>query len=739
MQLLILESPNKIRDVQKYTEEIGQPCVVKATYGHILDLPPMSVGVCVDLKTFSPTHLVPRDDAGREHILQLQQAIAKATKVIVATDPDREGEAIAAEIWSWIPASKACRATFEEITLRGVQRGLANISPTLNRGAADAASARRIIDRLAGWNATSVVFDKLRQQKGVSAGRLQSAALRLVVERFRDNQNFKPLSTYGLRVRLRTANGQEFTACLLDGKNGPRVFQTQSEAQAVARPNLAVIAKVEATKKQQKPRPPFEATSWLQVAQKTLRLNVKDATAAIQALFEQGHTTYPRTDTVRVSPDGIQWARDEITRRLGADYLPPIPWEHKDSGNAQGAHEAIRPTIPHQPADLDARQAGQWASAYALIEARFLASQAAARIIEQTKVLISADGMTFEASGQVELFPGWKRLLATDEHEESDKQPHVASESEDESESLPPLHTGDQLSVVGIEVTTNTTRPKPLFNQASLVAELKRLGIGRPSTYPTIVPLLLSRGWVIEQTPPTTDKRRKKADSLLPVLVPQAVAFSLSDFLATAFPSLVDYEFTAAMEAQLDEIEAHKTSRLDVASTWWARFEKELCLARLIKPLTPERLDLGRCPKCTGEGRTGHLRLIKGVSPKNNEPYEFAGCDQDSKDRKPCGFTAPTQNGSLIDPVPCPACGTRLRPVRRKDGGHSLLCGTCPGNKWHLADSGWKIVDAPVCPKCKQPMAHRERSNHKGQFFWGCFSCKQFMDSDVFGASSRRR
>ena len=261
MQLLILESPNKVKDVQRYTEQLGQPCLVKATCGHILDLPPMARGACVDLKTFAPTELVPRDAAGFDRIAHLKQAITQATKVIVATDPDREGEAIAAEIWPWIPPSKAFRATFEEITLRGVEHGLNNMSPSLNRSAADAAAARRIIDRLAGWHATSVVFEKLRHLKGVSAGRLQSATLRLVVDRYRETQQFKPTSTYGIRLKLRSPTGQEFAARLLDSDNSQRIFPTQAEASAFAHPKSAAVASVDAAKKDQKPRPPFEATS----------------------------------------------------------------------------------------------------------------------------------------------------------------------------------------------------------------------------------------------------------------------------------------------------------------------------------------------------------------------------------------------------------------------------------------------------------------------------------------------
>jgi len=734
MQLLILESPNKVKDVQRYTEQLGQPCLVKATCGHILDLPPMARGACVDLKTFAPTELVPRDAAGFDRIAHLKQAITQATKVIVATDPDREGEAIAAEIWPWIPPSKAFRATFEEITLRGVEHGLNNMSPSLNRSAADAAAARRIIDRLAGWHATSVVFEKLRHLKGVSAGRLQSATLRLVVDRYRETQQFKPTSTYGIRLKLRSPTGQEFAARLLDSDNSQRIFPTQAEASAFAHPKSAAVASVDAAKKDQKPRPPFEATSWLQVAQKALHLNVKDASAAIQGLFEQGQTTYPRTDTVRVSIDAIEWARAEILRRFGPQYLPPTPIEHKDRGPSQGAHEAIRPTIPHQSFELDARRTGSWSAAYALIEARFLASQAASRIVEQTKVIISADGSSYEVSGQVEIFDGWKRVLSTDAQEEPEK-PEQGRALDEEQDALPPLKPGDQLSIVGLEIITITTKPKPSFTQAGLVAELKRLGIGRPSTYPTIVPLLLSRGWVTEHAPPAQAKRKKKAADGLSILVPEPVALELADFLATAFPSLVDYSFTAAMEDQLDQIDSQKNSRLDVSAAWWRRFEQELSTARGIKARTQERPDLGPCPKCQSDGRAGRLRLIKGS--KDDRAFEFAACDQDSKENHSCGFTSQTENGALIQLLKCPACSSLMRPVRRRDGGHSWVCSACPDTKWFLADSNWKIVRSPVCPKCSNPMTHRERSDHKGDFFWGCYSCHSFTDADVFGAIIR--
>ena len=459
MDLIVLESPNKIKDVESYARALGLDVRAVATVGHLLDLPPMAEGPAIDTRAFSLDRLQPRDPRAFQRIEQIRAAIGQADRVIVATDPDREGEAIAAEVWAWIPPRKAWRATFEEITRSGVERGLREMRPSLNTPAVQAAHARRAIDRLAGWHATAVAFEKLRQHRGVSAGRLQSAALRLVVERHREQESFSSTTTFGVRAKLRTASGVELFARLTDADGVPVVFSASSEAQAVTIPGRLTVTAVDAKKKEQRPRPPFEASSWLQVACKALGVSVKDATQHIQTLFEAGLTTYPRTDTVRVSDEAIAWARAEIERRFGAAYLPPVPWTHKDGGSSvvQGAHEAIRPTIPHDPADLAERSVGPWGRVYGLIEARFLASQAAARVVDETTVRIGSGDSLFVARGLVETFDGWKRVLATDAEEETDSPTNGQAVSSDDEEDgrLPALAAGDELEVVSTEITTS--------------------------------------------------------------------------------------------------------------------------------------------------------------------------------------------------------------------------------------------------------------------------------------------
>ena len=303
--LIVLESPNKIGEVRKYAEKFGLAAKVTATVGHLLDLPPMSTGPGVDTARFVAIRLEPRNaDAGRR-IGWLRGAIDEADRVIVATDPDREGEAIAAQVWQWIPPGKAWRATFEEITAAGVARGLAAMRPELNAAAVEAAATRRIVDRLAGWHATAVVFDKLRKHKGISAGRLQSAALRLVVERYREHESFRSTTTFGVRLRVRSAAGAEFSVALLDDDGAPKTFTDKSAAEAHSVPERLKVRSVEAEKKSQKPRPPFDAPSWLQVAQKALGLTVKDGKTPGQDAAVQEPAQLVRHEARQRAPVGL--------------------------------------------------------------------------------------------------------------------------------------------------------------------------------------------------------------------------------------------------------------------------------------------------------------------------------------------------------------------------------------------------------------------------------------------------
>ena len=729
MDLIILESPNKVADVEKYARKCGLEARATATVGHLVDLPPMRDGAAVRLETFTAGQLVPRDKQAANRIARLKADIAKADRVIVATDPDREGEAIAAQVWPWIPKGRAWRAHFHEITATGIARGLSEMTRVLDSHAVDASVTRRMIDRLAGWHASALAFEKLPGHRGVSAGRLQSAALRLVVERFREHKAFEPVVTFGVTIRLRTSTGEEFSAELSSSGRVCR-FPARAEAESIRVPGKVIAQRVVTSQRSEGPRPPFEASSWLQVAQKALGLSIKDATAATQGLFETGSTTYPRTDCVRVSDDAINWAREELLRRFGPKYVPAVPWQHGRMGaGVQGAHEAIRPTLDEHES-LKRRRAGKWGAAYALIESRFLASQAAARELDRTVVTFEGGEMEFTSRGEVELFGGWRDVLGDDPKEESANA--QASDEVEDAGPLPRLVAGMAITVLGAEITSHVSKPKPLFTQASLIAELKRRGIGRPSTYQSVVPILLSRFWAEErigsdgsETSRSKERRRK-----LPVLVPTRVGTSLADFLAAAVPSLVNYEFTATVEGDLDQIEAGTCTRVQVGHRWWEAFQAEIEGAKVLPSRKLERPLLGECPKCLQEGRPGKLRLIKGVSRTSGKAYEFAACDADEMDVKVCGYTASAEKGKLQRQAACPECGAAMKPIRRRDGGHSLVC---VRDGWFLADKRWVVVRAPRCPRCAGAMTHRERSGAQGFFFWACFADGAFVDADAFG------
>lgn len=728
--LILVESPNKVKHVQHYAQEAGVAAVVMGTVGHMLDLPPMKDGDCVDKVSFEPTALVPRNESAERILAHIEAAARKAAKVIVASDDDREGELIAEEAWSRIPAGKAVRAVFKEITRKGVAAGLKAVAQKAapDHGRIEAAKARRLVDRLFGWHATNATFQKLRQHSGLSAGRVQSIAARLVVERTREHDAFKPREYFTLWARLRKGD-QEFVARVKQGGEVVSV-DTREQAQAINLPGSATCTFAEAKEMRRKPRPPFTNSTWLQTAQKALRMPVAKSSEAIQRLFEEGATTYPRTDSVRVDAGAVAWAREEIARRFGAEYVPEKPWEHKDRAGAQGAHEALRPTKP----GIEIQ--GENAEAFRLIEARFLASQAAAQVVEQTILQFETEGgLVLEARGTVERFAGWRRVLATDAAEEEDGGKSQAEEDDDEEGTLPRIEKGDEVEILELIVKPGTTKAPALYTQAALVADLERKGIGRPSTFKSMVQLVLDRGFVIEEEP-AKPKNTKKGEAVIPFLRPVEKGYDLVDFLVKAFPSCMDYAFTAGLETTLDRIEEGQQERRAFLAEFWASLEADLGRVAEIPVSRPERKDLGACPKCAAEGRSGRLRLFKGTAAATGKPYEFAACDVDTKDSKICGHTAQTKDGELAKAEPCPQCAVGMKAVTKKDGSHSLLCAA---HGWHLAGKDWRLVKAPACPKCKAAMGHHSKKADPSAFFWGCFTCKEFQESDKFGKVTKAK
>jgi len=784
--LILVESPNKCAHVQEYAEAAGLNSVqVIGTAGHLYDLPPMGKELGLIPETWEPTEWVPsgRDDADRarkqETINRIKKAAEGSNRVIVATDDDREGEGIASQVWRIVPKGKATRVIFKEITPAGVKAGLAASASDLNWNLVAAQQARRALDRIAGHYGTKLVKQKLGRG---SAGRVQSVTTRLVVDRTRAFDAFQPVDTFGVFARLR-AEGKEFTARVADKDGNPLTFPTKSEADALTLESNASVLAVISEERDVKPKPPFTASTWLQVAGKGLKWPVAKATTAIQSLFETGSTTYPRTDSVRVAPEAITWAREEIARRFGSEYVPATPNDFKDRQGAQGAHEAIRPTIPDEKGR---KHAAEWSPAFELIQARFLASQASAQRISNTTATIDAGTYNLIAKGKVELFPGWKKVLSLDAEEETESKGEATEEDEDKS-GLPPLSEGMQCEILGLEVKTFRTKPQPLFTEPALVAELERRGVGRPSTFNKMVTTIVTKGYVIECDPPTKTKS-KKGEEGLKFLRPSDEGYSLTDFLAKAIQVLVDPTWTGRIEEGLDKIENGSLPKITFLNKVNEGIQSCLEGAKSIPNAPRERKIFGPCPKCLAEGREGMLQLIIGAKadktkyefagcsldtresqpcgyraqtqngelwlrkilgpcPKcaaegrngilelvsgtraDNSKYEFAGCSLDTKDSKPCGYMGDTLNGELRKPELCQTCKKPMKLKHKKDGTFSLVCDE---HGWFTADKNGKIVTPPKCPKCSKPMKFAKRKDTEDHFY-GCFDCHEFMDADKWG------
>ncbi len=740
MDLIIVESSVKVPSVTEYAKAAGLTGVrVMATGGHLLDMPPMGEGLCINLATWEPTRLVPRDDHAAQRMGRIETAIASADRVFVASDLDREGEGIASELWDRIPASKRYRVEFATITPRGIKEGIDN-PRSLKTDLVEAFLARRLLDRFFGFYASALTFEKMPGFK-TSAGRVQSPALRLVWERWKAWLAFKPETYFTVSARLRHVGAggiiRDFTATV--SKDGKALsFPTELEAGAFGLPLTLTCVSVEGREKEQKPRPPFNTSAWLQVAQKALRMPIANATNTIQALFDAGSTTYPRTDSVRVCDEAITWAREELTRRFGPEYVPVQPWDHKDKSSAQAAHEAIYPTLPHGE-NVVRKHGSEFEEAFRLIEGRFLASQACARRVRETVIKLGgAEGLQIEAKGLVELFPGWKKvyqLADSDAEESSDApSPQKAEDLEDATQGpLPLLQQGEVVQLLEILVHRRTTRPQGLFTQASLVAELDRLGIGRPATFEKMVQLILERLFVAEQTLEAKGKNRKEPMS---VLVATNTGDRLASFLVQALPDFMDFGWTAKIEQGLDKIEGGKLDRMIFLQTVFDRLWEAITQAKATIPVQQvPRKEFGPCPKCLSEGREGRLTLRKGRKKGSDETFEFAGCSLDTKDSRLCGYRAFTVNEEICPTVPCPTCSLGMRPVQKKDGGQSWVC---EAHGWHLAGKDWNLVKTPLCPDCRKAMEHRKRTDEESHF-WGCFVCRKFHDSDAFGAVLKPR
>jgi len=692
--LVIVESPAKAKTIGKY---LGNRYLVKATVGHIRDLPVKQIGIDPEAG-FEPQYVtIP----GKEKtVAELKSAAKTASAIFIATDPDREGEAIAWHVDSQIKGSAAPikRALFYEITKDAVIKALGE-ARRIDQRKVDAQQARRVLDRLVGYKASPVLWKTVK--KGLSAGRVQTVALRLLVEREREIRAFTPREYWKIAARL-SHEGQPFTAKLHHVDGTKPVIPDRASAERIVA-DCAVRTHFDVTdlkkrERRKRPEAPFKTSTLQQEAAKKLGFGSKRTMRLAQNLYEGvqlstaegavGLITYMRTDHVRVAESAAAAARAHLSNHFAAAYIPQTPQLYDDAAGdaAQGAHEGIRPTDPARtPEQVAAYLSPEQLKLYTLIWQRFMASQMAPAMFDTTTVDFDLGRYLFRATGSVVKFPGFLALYK-EAHEEGD---HTSLEDE---QALPAIAAGARIPVSAIDPTQHFTEPPPRFSEASLVKELEKLGIGRPSTYASIISTLTERHYA------ELEQRR---------FFPTGLGESVEKVMVRQFPREFDVGFTARMEGELDKVEEGALAWQAVLEGFWSPFNTALgqvdaeALIREAHDLTG--LDAERCPKDGG-------RLI----PKGGFFGPFIACEHHPKS---CDFTRPLKNEAREKryvEVPCPECGTTPMIVRRSKSGEFLGCTTFPKCK------GTKSMPTGVkCPKDGGDLAAR-KSKKRGKTFYGC-------------------
>ncbi len=637
--LVIVESPAKAKTIGKY---LGRRYLVKASIGHVRDLPKSQFAVDVD-NGFTPKYITIRGKGAV--VKELRDAAKKANKIFLATDPDREGEAISwhlAQVLDVDPISP-CRVTFNEITKHTVQEAFKHPRP-IDQDLVDAQQARRILDRIVGYRLSPLLWKKVK--KGLSAGRVQSVAVRLICDRESEIQNFRPEEYWTITAELQTATKEKLQAEFYGQANKKLHLTNREEVERIlnsVRESPFVVSSVRRSERRRNPAAPFTTSTLQQEASRRLGFTAKKTMRLAQTLYEGvtlgkegaiGLITYMRTDSTRVSPQALDEAKAMIAETYGEAYVQTR--QYAGSKRAQDAHEAIRPTFPGRTPDMLKTFLGrEELRLYRLIWDRFIASQMAAAVYDTVAAEIDAGGYTFRAKGSEIKFQGFL-LVYKDTKEDNSKEKDGL---------LPDLTVAQQLALARLTEKQHFTEPPARYTEAALVKTLEELGIGRPSTYASIIDTIQSRGYVVRE--------QKK---FYPTELGQIVVELLKEF----FSRIIDVEFTASLEAQLDEIEDGKVEWVAVLEQFYGPFEQELRHAE------------------------NEMQAVQ-ITPIESD-------------------------------VVCELCGRRMV---QKTGrfGKFLACPgfpECRNTKPLLNDTGAK------CPKCQNKLV--ERRSKKGRLFYGCLS-----------------
>ena len=741
--MVIVESPAKARTIEKY---LGKNYKVCASVGHIKDLPKKNLGV--DIKDdFRPTYEI---IAGKAKIVHdLKKQAEKATEIYLATDPDREGEAICQHLAEELNGGadhKIFRVQFNEITKSAILRAFENPS-TIDQNKVSAQQTRRILDRLVGYKVSPLLWQKVR--RGLSAGRVQTVALRMIVEREQEIRAFVSEEYWRFTANLKAKNPPAFEAGAVKHKGKKFKISNQEEADQLMKELGSadfVVSEVKKKKRKRNPVPPFITSKLQQEASRKLSFSVKKCMVVAQRLYEgvelgngetEGLITYMRSDSTRVADSALAELREYVQTTYGKDYLPPKPVVYKSKKGAQDAHEAIRPTsVLRAPEKLKTFLGRDEYRLYELIWRRFVASQMTPAQFDQTEIEIEAKETLFKAVGTVLKFDGFLKLYL----EGRDDAP-----PEDDKKPLPEVEKGEKLQVEEIVPEQKFTQPPPRYSEATLVKALEEKGIGRPSTYAQILSVITSRDYV--------NKEEKR-------FVPTETGEVVTELLVLHFGGIFAYDYTAKLEQGLDEIESGKEDWVHTLKEFYKGFSKELQQARKnMKNLKKEETPAGvKCDKCGAEmvirwGRFGRFVACskypectntrevtqEGSSDKENQggieqkPCEKCGKPMVLKKGRYGEFLACSgypeckntkkviqDNGEVkveetqeTKDEKCPQCGSQLA---QKHGpyGAFVACGDYPDCKYIKQETIG--VD---CPECKKGPLTRRRSR-RGRYFYGC-------------------
>ncbi len=683
-KLVIVESPAKAKTIKKY---LGRNYEVVASMGHVRDLPKSRLGVDTE-NDFAPKYINIRKQS--ETIKKLKAAAKDKDKIYLATDPDREGEAI-----SWhlaqllgVDLNEKNRVTFNEITKSGVKSGMA--SPRkVNEALVNSQQARRILDRLVGYKLSPFLWKKVKS--GLSAGRVQSVTVRMIVDREEEIRNFVPQEYWSIEAMLKAPSSDKPFVAKFYGKDGKKIdLHTKEETDAilasVAHADYQVMS-VTNRVRQKSPAPPFTTSTMQQEASRKLGFQARRTMKAAQELYEGvdveglgaiGLITYMRTDSLRISDEAKAAAADYIEQTYGKAYIPQTPRVYKSKNNAQDAHEAIRPSLPElSPDKVKASLTSDQYKLYKLIWERFIASQMASALLDTVAAQIDAAGYTFKASGFTVKFDGFT-VLYTESRDEEKEEGGV----------LPPLAEKDYLDPQDVKGSQHFTQPPPRYTEASLIKELEENGIGRPSTYAATITTILGRNYV---------EREGKQ------LKPTELGEVTTKLMKEHFEKIVDADFTANMEKDLDEIEDGDKSWTAVLHSFYDGFEETLAKAEAETEgksyrIPDEETDVV-CELC------GRKMVIK-----SGRFGKFLACP---------GYPECKNTKRIVSEMPgeCPLCGSKILEKKSKKGKKFYGCEKNP----ECSFLSWDPPIAEHCPQCGKTLL--KKSGRNGKIYCSNESC----------------